>query len=354
MGRGKVLVTGATGYIAGHCIRELLTHGYDVRGTVRDLATAGTGYLNAFADGDRSGSLEFTQARLDSDEGWAQAAEGCDYAWHVAAPIPLKRPRHEDEFLRPIVDGTRRVLTAAVKAGVRRVVYTSSIDAITHNSRTAGRARTEEDWSDPSECGAYAKGKLLAERYAWEVAAGHDLELVSVIPGGVCGPLLRYDRPSSADLVRLMLAGGVPVVPRVDIAITDVRDLAVAHRLAIELPGAAGNRYICASEPAWLGDIAAILATEYGPRGYPVSTRPLPAWLLRALAPVNEGMWLINSAVGPKLVSSEKARRELGWAQRPVRETIIDTAENLIVNGAVAPTRLRKVLAAPAGNASQR
>jgi dihydroflavonol-4-reductase len=339
MGRGKVLVTGVTGYIAGHCVRELLAHGYDVRGTVRDLATADAGHLHAFAGRDAGGSLEFAQARLDSDEGWSQAAEGCDYVWHLASPIPMKRPRHEDEFIRPIVDGARRVLTAAAKAGVRRVVYVSSIETIIHNSRTASRARTEEDWSDPAECGAYAKAKLYAERSAWELAAEHELELVTLLPGGVNGPLLRYDRPSSADAVRWMLAGKMPAVPRVSIAVTDVRDLAVAHRLATEIPGAAGNRYICASEPVWLGDIAAILAAEYGPRGYGISTRPLPTWLLRALSPVSDGMWLVSSLAGPKLVSSEKARGELAWVQRPVRETIIDTAEDLIAHGAVAPKR---------------
>lgn len=339
MGNGRVLVTGVTGYIAGHCVRELLAHGYEVRGTVRDVATADVRHLAPFAETAAAGSFGLVQARLESDDGWAQAAEGCDYVLHLAAPIPLNRPRGEDEYIQPVAGGTRRVLTAAARAGVRRVVYASSIETVIHNSATAQRVRTEEDWSDPAECGAYPRAKVYAERAAWELAGEYQIELVTLLPGGVNGPQLRYDRPTSGDIPRWVLGGKLPAVPKVDINVTDVRDLATAHRLAIEVPEAAGNRYICASEPVRLGEIVAMLAAEYRPRGYRVSTRPLPTWVLRSLALVNDDMWLVNSLAGPKRVSSEKARRELGWAQRPVRESIIDTAEDLIAHGIVAPKR---------------
>lgn len=163
MGQGRVLVTGATGFVAGQCVAELLARGYSVRGTVRDLATADVAHLRPLAER-HGGTLEFAQARLDADEGWVRAADGCDYVLHVASPIPFKAPKHEDEIIRPAVDGTLRVLNAAAKAGVRRVVCTGSTDAIAHNSGTAGRVRTEDDWSDPAECGAYAKSKIQAER----------------------------------------------------------------------------------------------------------------------------------------------------------------------------------------------
>lgn len=334
MGDGRVLVTGVTGYIAGHCVRELLAHGYDVRGTVRDLA-ADVSHLTPFIDSSAGGSFELAQARLESDEGWDQAAEGCHYLWHLASPVPARRPREEDEFLHPIVNGVRRALTAAAKAGVRRVVYISSIETVIHNKATAHRVRTEQDWSDPAECGAYARAKFYAERAAWDLATERGLELVTLLPGGVNGPLLRYDRPTTGDVPRWMLSGKMPVVPKVDIDVTDVRDLAVAHRLATEVPGAAGNRYICASEPVPLGEIAAILAAEYGPRGFRISTRPLPNLVLRALSHVSDDMWLVNSLAGPKRVSSEKARKELGWTQRPVRDSIIDNAEELVAHGIV-------------------
>src|SRR5690348_16377321 len=125
-----VLVTGATGFIAVHCVEELLQHGYAVRGTERDAATADVAHLRAIARR-TGGSLEFTEASLDDDAGWAEAAHGCDYVWHLASPVPARLPRHEDELIRPAVDGTLRVLRAAARSGtVRRVVMTSSTDAI--------------------------------------------------------------------------------------------------------------------------------------------------------------------------------------------------------------------------------
>ena len=81
----RVLVTGATGFLAGHGIAELLAHGYAVRGSVRRLATADVAHLRAVQE--RTGSsLELAEASLDADEGWAEALKDCDYVWHMASP----------------------------------------------------------------------------------------------------------------------------------------------------------------------------------------------------------------------------------------------------------------------------
>jgi len=334
--RGKVLVTGATGYVAGFCLRELLARGYEVRGTVRDAKTADVAHLRAL------GQVELAQATLDDDAGWAQAVEGCDYVLHVASPIPFKAPKHENELIRPAVDGTRRVLAAAGHAGVKRVVYTSTLDAATRNRATAGRVHTDEDWSDLAECNAYAKSKLLAEKAAWELAAEHGLELAAILPGAVIGPQLqlRVIKDSTSDLVRRMLAGDMPAVPTISIAFSDVRDLATAHRLAMEVPAATGNRYICAAGPLAMTDIARILKEAYGLRGYRVSTRPVPPWVIRAAARVSDEAKLAADMLGAAHeITTEKARRDLGWVQRPLRQTILETAERLIEQGIVRPRK---------------
>jgi dihydroflavonol-4-reductase len=334
---GRVLVTGATGFVAGHCISDLLARGYDVRGTVRNTAAADLAHLRPAID-NASGRFDVAEATLDADRGWAEAAAGCDYVLHVASPIPFKAPRHEDELIRPAVDGTTRVLTAAAKAGVKRVVCTSSLDVITRNRSTATRRRTEADWSELAECNAYAKSKLLAERRAWDLAADHGIELAVVHPGAIIGPPLQVKRESSADIVRRMLAGEMPAIPPLDLAYTDVRDLAAVHRLTLETPEAKGNRYICANGQLPLTGIAAILKAEYGPRGYKIATRPLPIWIVRVAAPFSGEAKLAVDMLGIQHdVSVEKAERELGWTPRTLRESILDTAESLIAAGVVRP-----------------
>jgi dihydroflavonol-4-reductase len=335
--RARVLVTGATGFVAGHCIADLLARGYSVRGTVRDLKTADIAHLRPAID-KASGAFDLAAATLDADEGWAEAVSGCDYVLHVASRIPFRAPRHEDELIRPAVDGTARVLTAAARAGAKRIVCTSSVDVITRNSATATRQRSETDWSDLAECNAYAKSKLLAERKAWDLAADHGMELAVVHPGATIGPPLQVKKDSSADIVRRMLAGEMPAIPPLHLAFTDVRDLAVAHRLALEVPGANGNRYICANGRLPLTGIAAILKEEYGPRGYKIACRPLPAWILRVTALLSDEAKLAVDMLGIQHdVTSEKAMRELGWTPRPLRESVLDTAETLISAGIVRP-----------------
>jgi nucleoside-diphosphate-sugar epimerase len=333
----RVLVTGATGFIAGHCIEELLTHGYAVRGTVRSLATADVAHLHRIAR-HTGGSLELVEARLDADPGWSEAVAGCAYVWHVASPNPPEVPRNEDEVIRPAVDGTLRVLRAAAASGtVRRVVLTSSTAAITAgHDRADPQVRTEADWSIADRSGPYEKSKFYAERAAWDFVQDKPLELVTVNPSLVLGPLLHAERTSSIEVIRKLLAREVPAVPRIGFTVVDVRDVATAHRLAMETPEAAGNRYICAGEYAWMGEMAGILAAEYGPRGYPVPTRPLPYWLMWTIARFDKAIRLALTFVGARqMVSADKAERELGWIPRPARESIVDTAESLLRYGVV-------------------
>jgi nucleoside-diphosphate-sugar epimerase len=336
----RILVTGATGFIAGHCINELLQHGYAVRGTVRDLSTARVAHLKDIAES-TGASLEFVEADLGSDAGWATAVAGCDCVWHLASPAPAQAPKDESELIRPAVDGTLRVLRAAADAGtVRRVVMTSSTAAIVHRRHKNGKASTEADWSEVDHADAYPKSKTLAERAAWDFVADRELELVTINPGLVLGPLLRAEDPASIEAVRLLLARKLPAVPRISFSVVDARDVAAAHRLAMETPAAAGNRYICANQPMWLTEIADVLAAEFGPRGYRVPTRTLPYWLMwiRARFDATTRMALGYWGV-PMPVSADKAKSELGWKPRPAVESITEAGESLIRYGIVRPKK---------------
>lgn len=341
----RVLVTGATGYIAGYCIAELLEHGYSVRATVRDLAATGRrAHLTELAER-TGGELEFVAADLDRDEGWPAALDGCAYVLHVASPFPPAKPKDAEDVIRPAVDGTLRVLRAAAASGtVKRVVLTSSIGAVVWHPDDAA-VRTEEDWSVLEISPAYEQSKTLAERAAWDLVAdlpaGQSLELVAVQPGMVIGPVQHAATPgTSSQLILRLLTGSVPGAPRLGFAFVDVRDLAVAQRLALESPVAAGNRYILAGEHLWARDIAKLLAEEFGPRGFRVPTRPLPTWLLWLVGRFDPTVKMSLDYVGRRqTLSSAKAERELSWTGRPYRETIVDAADSMIEHGLARPRR---------------
>src|SRR4029077_5064636 len=129
---------------------------------------------------------------LEADEGWSEAARGCEYVLHVASPLPPSVPKHEDELIVPAREGTLRVLRASRDAGVKRVVLTSSFAAIGYGHKVREMPFDETDWTDPNgdDVAAYTKSKTLAERAAWDFIAwdGGGLELSVINPVAVFGP----------------------------------------------------------------------------------------------------------------------------------------------------------------------
>lgn len=329
---GRVLVTGVSGFVAGHVVADLRAHGYVVRGTARRGVDGG----------------DVVVADLSGDSGWAEAVDGCDYVVHVASPFPKGVPSSSDEVVRPAVDGTLRVLRAAVAGGVRRVVLTSSVAAVV-SGHGGGGVRTEADWSDVDRSAVYPRSKTLAERAAWDFARESGLELVVVNPGLVLGPVLGPALSTSVQVVHRLLVRDVPGSPRMGFSVVDVRDVAAAHRLALETASAAGNRYIVAGEHMWMREIAAVLAEEFNSRGYRVPTGALPTWMLRVLALFDPSVRSALDLVGRREdVSSDKARRELGWTVRSARESILDTAYSLIELG-LAPSKLSQGVSGRSG-----
>ena len=329
-----VLVTGASGYIAMHCILQLLQQGYKVRGTLRspareeNLRATFAGHVDV---GDR---LEFVTADLLSDDMWPEAVAGCHFVLHVASPT--SEPKDEDEAIIPARDGTLRVLRAAAGAGLPRVVMTSSVAAVYRGLEPQQKVFTEDDWSNADlPIGAYSKSKTLAERAAWDfvenLPAGNGLELVAINPSYVIGPLLDEHQPDSVQIVAKLMRRDVPGCPKLGFNLVDVRDVATAHLLAMRAPQAAGKRFICAAEHYWYREIALVLDKHFAARGYRIPTRSLPTFLTRLIALFDTDVKRVAPALGQRTrMSSQRLRSTLNWTPRPVEEAIVDTAESLI------------------------
>ena len=234
----NVLVTGGSGFIGSHCILDLLRAGYSVRTTVRSPEREAT--VREQLGAENAEALSFVTADLMADAGWADAVSGCDFVLHVASPFPLGPPKHEDDLIVPAREGALRVLEAARDARVKRVVMTSSFAAIGYGTSPRDTPFSEEDWTNPDGDGvsAYVKSKTLAERAAWDFIAseGGGLELSVVNPVGVFGPVLGPDFSTSIQLVKRLLDGAMPGIPRVAYGIVDVRDVADLHRRAMTDP----------------------------------------------------------------------------------------------------------------------
>ena len=343
-----VLVTGGSGFVATHCLLQLLEAGYRVRTTVRSLTRepqvrAMLQVGGAAAPSLMPDRLTFCVADLNADEGWQQAIEGCTYVLHVASPFPATEPKDENELILPAREGTLRVLRAARDAGVKRVVLTSSFVAIGYGHPQQTAPFTEADWTNLQGPGiaAYCKSKTLAERAAWEFMAreGAALELSVVNPAGIFGPALGPDFASSILLSQRFLNGQVPGCPDISFPAVDVRDVANLHLRAMTHPAAAGQRFLAvAGRSISIQQMAQILKANLGHAARRVPTRRIPDWFLRVVALFDPTVRLILPELGKvKTATGEKARRLLGWSPRSTEEAIVATGESLVRLGLLRP-----------------
>jgi nucleoside-diphosphate-sugar epimerase len=333
--KSTVLVTGASGFVAVHCIVQLLASGYRVRATVRSLAREADVRAMLERGGTTPGDrLALVEADLESDTGWSEAVYGCEYVLHVASPFPAGVPDHPDDLIVPARDGALRVLAAARAAGAKRVVLTSSFAAIGYGHPPGTGPFDETYWSSVDGPGsAYVKSKTLAERAAWDfVAREGGIELSVVNPVFVLGPALGPDLSASIQVIKRMLDGGMPGAPRLDFGAVDVRDVADLHLRAMTHPQARGERFLCsAGEFLSLLEMGAILRRRLGGAARRVPTRELPDGLLRAAGLFSRSVREILPELGKrKSGTSDKARRLLGWSPRSNEECIAATGESLL------------------------
>jgi nucleoside-diphosphate-sugar epimerase len=323
-----VLVTGGGGYLALHVINQFVKEGFRVRTTVRNLDDKEKLASIQKAAKDAKTPIEFVAADLLKPETWPAAVEGCDIVAHVASPFPSSAPAHEDDLIKPAVEGTLNVLRAAFDAGVKRVVVTSSTAAV--NTGAKNYIFTEKDWADPVEClRSYQKSKVLAEKCAWEYWSEKKktnqpcFGLAVINPSFILGPTLQSGLSTigtSEEILIGILGGKSETIRPYFASHCDVRDVALAHVRASTLPEAVGNRHIIASLPRSLNmkEATEILREEYASKGY--SNIPTK----------------LDQVEDPKTVfDNSRMVNILGITPIDYKKTILDMAESLINAGLV-------------------
>ena len=325
----KVLVTGASGFIALHAIEQLLQKDYAVKGTVRDLdrveeiKTALT-----VRDNDIS-HLEFIECDLENENNWDEATADVQYVLHIASPFIVGLPKDENELISPAVKGTEIVFKYAAKNKIKKIILTSSCAAIT-DKHTGQKHFTEEDWTDVEHpnTSAYFKSKTLAEKRAWDLynhqpEGEHKVELAVINPSVVIGPSLTRDIGTSNEFIKKIVMGKMPGCPRLHYGFVDVRDVARAHILALENDAANGQRFIISNTELWFKELCDILRTK----DYKAPHKKMSDFMVKIAGIWDKEVKQISTMLGvERFTPAEKAAATLGWKPRPIEGTILHTA----------------------------
>lgn len=343
--RPTVLVTGASGYIAGWIIKYLLEEGYTVHGTVRDPnKQSSVGHLLQLAK-EAPGTLKLFKADLLDQGSFTAAMQGCEVVMHTASPFVLEGFTDANEALvRPALEGTRNVLEAVnATPSVRRVVLTSSVAAIYGDNdeieQTTGHLFTEEHWNDSSSLthNPYQFSKTVAEREAWNLQKAQSRwDLVTINPSMVYGPsLTRGSQSASIDTLVKMGDGRLLTgVPRLTYGVVDVREVARAHLLAAFTPTASGRHILNAGEISMI-DIARILRRKYG-SAYPFPLMEVPkfvVWLFGPLFDRSVSRDFISKNVGYRIRFANERSKALGVHYRTLEETFTEHFQQVIDDG---------------------
>lgn len=260
------LVTGANGHLGNNLVRALLAQGHRVRAGVRDLNNTAP-----FAGLD----CELVYAELRDKEAMLKALDGVDVLYQVAAVFKHWARDPEAEIVEPNIEGTRIVLEAAAQAGVKKVVYVSSVAAIGHDGTPLDDRQWNQDLSNP-----YYRSKILSEQKAWELAKQHQLWMVSILPSAMVGPHAQQ-LTDTMGFLESIRTRQVPLDPNFHFNFVDVRDVAQGAILAAQ-QGQAGHRYILANEHS--SDFGALVEAANAVTGGYKTPPTAPRWLLLTVA----------------------------------------------------------------------
>lgn len=340
-----VLVTGATGYVAGWLVKKLLEEGYTVHAAVRNPdRKEKVQHLDKIAAA-TPGSIKYFKSDLLQEGSYDEAMKDCELVYHTASPFVLNVNDPQKDLIDPAVNGTKNVLESANRTpSVKRVVVTSSCAAIysdTDECATYPNGEiTEEIWNTTATLDhqPYSLSKTLAEKKAWEIANAQDRwDMVTINPSFVMGPFLNPAATTSESfsLLKQMGDGTYKMgAPRMGIGVIDVRDLAEAHFRAGTYPEAQGRNIISAHNTDFF-EMGQSLVPKYGSK-YPLPKKVAPKWLVWLVGPMmTKGFTrkMASKNVGHKFkANNSKSVNELKMSYRPLKETMEDAFEVLVDN----------------------
>jgi dihydroflavonol-4-reductase len=330
----KALVTGANGHIGSNLVRTLVERGYDVRATVRSLDdTMRNAALVSHP------AVELVELDIRDAERFRSLCDQVDILFHLAATYayyPGTRTTDED-IIVDSVSGAEAAIRAAARQ-VTKVVLTSSLVTVPLR-RSSGAPATEADWQQDFSV-PYFRAKTEAERRAWELADKYAVNLVTVLPGAVCGPGFTRGTPST-DLIEAIMLGALRFgAPRMNFPIVDVRDVVRGHILAAE-KDVQGRFLLCGDSFPTMKELTGLMH-DIDPK-VPTSLMTMPDftgtflpyldWLNSRLydSPLTLTPEFVEAMLGRQFnASNARARTELGWTPEiPVRETLADTMETI-------------------------
>lgn len=345
-----VCVTGATGYVAGHIVARLLAAGHTVHATCRDpKSKSAVGHLTSLPGA--AERLKLFQADLLRDGSFDAAMAGCAAVMHTASPYAIDCPagKEEEMLIAPALKGTENVLEAVNRTpSVTRVLVTSSVVGVWGDptERGKGHVFTEDDWNKIAHPKNYPYfySKLKAEQRAYEMseAAGGRWSLVTLNPGVVWGPPLgsRLDGESVTQMIDLISGALWPWAPPLGTAVVDVRDVALAHCLALVRPGAKGRYLLANQEQGWylLPDASRILQRSGAYKRSWLPTQLPDYYSLLLFGPMMGCPVPITKATFKKRprVSTAKAARDLGITEWiPMQRSVLDMAADMTAKGMI-------------------
>ncbi|WP_299257050.1 aldehyde reductase [uncultured Aquimarina sp.] len=332
----KVLLTGVTGFLGSHTTIQLLNKGYEVIGTLRNMKRADEIKQVIAEKTDNIDKLHFAEADLTNENIWGDLISEVQNVIHIASPFPRELPKNDDELIIPAKAGTINILKAASKHGIRRVVLTSSSGAIAYGKEKSNRKGVfdENNWTDTTnieDSTPYFRSKTIAEKAAWDFIKKDTsgLELTTICPGAILGPILEKDFGTSANIVIKAMDGSSPAIPKIGFDMVDVRSVADLHIKAMETPEAAGERFVASAGFLTFKEVASILKEKYPDKKVPKLS--LPDFIVRLFSNLDKTIKPILVDLGAeRKVNNSKAIKLLDWQPISAKDAVLACAESAI------------------------